>query len=105
MVAKMQPKCTRKTKPASNARTNDKVKRTKLSEKDMARGKVEKKLRSHNCANSKHFPQKQQINLIFCTKSLHISNICCIFAPDLGAEAQRARVYVPNHGILSTPNF
>ena len=37
-------------------------------------------LLSHSRANNKSFPQKLQINLIFCAKSLCISNICCNFA-------------------------
>ena len=36
-------------------------------------------LRSHSCANNKHFPPKFQIYLTFCVKSLYISNICSNF--------------------------
>ena len=38
------------------------------------------KLLSHSCANNNDLPLKIQINLIFIVKSLHIPNICCIFA-------------------------
>ena len=43
------------------------------------------KVRSHICANNKDFPQKTQINLIFCLKTLCMSNICSTFA---AAKAQ-----------------